>query len=488
MSGQDAGEQSQLVLTAHPLQRVGAFALAALATSADRTAPTELPAAGFERAVAEVTGDAVRAALVRDSKGANGFWLKASYSFFPNAPMNHPSNGKRSDAEVGDAVRRWRAAPDRDGWPAVDCVLCGRQAVGFFGKRDVALAESEAYRNSTPRGHEGMALCRPCLQSFYALPYGCRLTGGSSIALHSWDEDFLLDAITRQVDHNRTIAATGDAGKRQGEVREVVALTALRTHVRPMNASVDLLVFNNNNRGQLLEVHSLEQPLAEWLRRTQRLARRRRGFTALVKGHASASTPGLVALARNAFREPSRIVSAGLRRLLHLVGRAGGLDEAGDLAQLLYSFATEVMLMTEKDLSEIRAAAHNVATLLAVETSGGRLRTFRTLFREPRRLRGWLTGAGVQWAIKPPADIPVGPFVSERAFVLLFDPGQDNAAWFHRDVFLVAVLEELARRGWAPKDKDETDVSPSGDSPAGDWDLDALDQQAITYDMEEEQS
>ncbi|MEE1783258.1 hypothetical protein PUR71_10080 [Streptomyces sp. SP17BM10] len=468
-----ADEQKRLVLTAHPLQRVGAFALAALAGDSP---PENVTPAEFDAALECVTGDAVRAALVRDSKGPAGFWLKVSYSFFPNSPMNHPSNSKRTDPEITEAIRQWRALPGRPSWPPVDCVLCSRQAVGFFGKRDVPLAESESYRNSTPRGHHGMALCQPCLQSFYALPYGVRLTGGSSIALHSWDDDFLQHAVSEQVDHNRMIAATGDAGARQGDAREVVALVALRTHRRPVGAAVDLLVFNNNNRGQLLDTYSLDQPLAEWLRRTQRLGGLRTGFAELVRAHAGQSTPGLVSLARNAFRTPARIVTAGHIRLLRCLTRAEqDRSRAEALATLLGSFATEVMLMTEKDLAEIARNARNVAALLYGATSAGNLRSFRAMFRETGKLRRWLTASGVQWAVKPPEG-GVGPLVTERCFELLFDPAMDNPAWFHRDMFLVGVLQELNTLGWKPE-------KPGEDT---DEDFDPLDIDSVKFAPEED--
>ncbi|WP_369184183.1 hypothetical protein [Streptomyces sp. Y1] len=466
--------QGRLVLTAHPLQRVGAFALAALAGDGS---PEETTEAEFETALSQMARDVLSAALGRDSKAPDGFWLKVSYSFFPNTAMNHPSNGKRTDAEIAERVEQWRTMPPPSGWPPTVCSLCSREAVGYYGKSDVPLAESQSYRNTTPRGHDGMALCWPCLCSFYALPYGVRLTGGPSIALHSWDDDFLQHAVAEQVDHNRMLAATGDGSKRQTSAQEVVALVALRTHRRPMGAAVDLVVFNNNNRGQELETHALEQPLAEWLRRTQRLGDRRAGFAELVRAHASASTPGLVALARNVFRSPDRIVAVGHGRLLGCLTRTGrDRSRAEALAVLLNSFATEVMLMTEKDLAEIARTAHNVAALLNTATTGGQLRSFRTLLRDPSKLRGWLTSQGVQWTVKPPAGA-AGPLVTERGFELLFSPVSQNPAWFHRDMLLVGVLQELNSLGWKPEQPEEEIEE----------DLDPRDLEALTFDTEDEQ-
>ncbi|MEV7006632.1 Cas8a1 family CRISPR/Cas system-associated protein [Streptosporangium sp. NPDC051022] len=451
MTGTSDLEQARLMLTAHPLQRVGAYAVAAMASDLE---PDELPAEDFERAVKTMTRDAIRAALVRDSKTAEGFWLKASYSITPNSPMNHPSNGKKPDDVIKAGIQEWRNASGDGANPDADCVLCGRPAVGFFGKVDVPLAESNAYRNSTPRGHEGMALCRPCVVSFHALPYGSHLTGGASYALHSWDAGFMRRSVQRQVDRNLIIAETGKLTEGYAAVREVVALRALRGYGERLTAGVELLVFNNNNRGQSLEIHSLDQPLAEWLRRTLRPVNRQ-GFAFLVRAHVTAYTPGIVMLARNAFGEPTRLFSTAVRHLGRVVSLTDhDREQVASASRLLDYFVIEVMQMNEKDLAEIRASAHKVAALLSKQETGGKLNSLRASMRESRKMRAWLTKHSLEWAIQPPENAD-GPLVSERAFVLLFGPGQDNPAWFHRDVFLFGVLEKLSQLGWRSKKAEE---------------------------------
>ncbi|GLX95039.1 hypothetical protein [Herbidospora sp. NBRC 101105] len=448
-SGDDLGQR--LMLTAHPLQRVGAYAVAALAGDFE---PEDVPAADFEQVVKTMTRDATRAALVRESKSAKGFWLKASFSLTPNSPMNHPSNARKSDAAVKARVEEWRNASGNGTSPDADCVLCGRPAVGFFGKVDVPLAESDAYRNSTPRGHAGMALCRPCVVSFHALPYGSHLTGGASYALHSWDAAFMRRTIQRQVDRNVIIAETGKVTEGYAQSREVVALRALRGYSQRITAGVELLVFNNNNRGQTLEIHSLTQPLAEWLRRTL-LPANKGGFRFLVQAHTTAYSPGIVMLARTAFGEPGRLLNTAVRHLGRVVSRADyDREQTASASGLLDSFVTEVMQMNEKDLKEIRTAAHKVAGLLSTEETGGKLNALRVSMRDPRKMRAWLTRHSLEWTIKPPKGAD-GPLVTERAFVLLFGPGQDNPSWFHRDVFLFGVLEKLSELGWRSKKAEE---------------------------------
>jgi hypothetical protein len=447
-SGVSVEDQFRVVLTAHPLQRVGAFALARLAGVGhpDRVGPE-----GFRRATARMTKDAITAALVRDSKQPDGFWLKSSRSFFPNAKMNHPTIAKASDAELRAGVARWRELQDPDTWPDAPCVLCGRAAVRFFGKMDVPLAESSAYRNTTPRGHEGTALCWPCVCSFYALPYGCRLTGGPSIVLHSWDEDFLRDTVGWRVADNGRIFETGLDTAGQVLAREVVALEALRRYEEPLRAGVDLLVVSNDNRGPSLEVFALEQPLAEWLRRRARGS----AYGALLRAHRTERMLGRVGLARNAFRAPERIIRACARYLVGPAAERGALGpETPALAQLTYSFVKEVMAMDPKDLAEIRATAGRVAALLATEQSGGKLNAFYARFRGQRQLRAWLQHEAVYWALKP-AEPDAGPLLTTRGYELLFAPGLDGQAWYHRELLLIAVLEELHRRGWRPVDADD---------------------------------
>ncbi|WP_422770003.1 hypothetical protein ACN28C_25205 [Plantactinospora sp. WMMC1484] len=440
------------VLTAHPLQRIGAHALAAL-SGVD--SPAGVLDAELERAAQQMMVDAAEAAT-RDTKAPDGFWLKCSLSFFPNSPMNHPSNGKKAQSTVRAAIESWRARPDAARAPGVPCVLCGRPAVGFYGKVDVPLAESDQYRNSTPRGHAGMAICWPCLCCFHALPYGSQLTGGPARALHSWDDDFLNWSVRTQVRRNRQEILVGRRAPRQPLAAEVLALEALRKYDDELVAGVELLVYSNNNRGQTLDVHVLDQPLAEWLRRSVRLPERRTGYRALLRAHRTANRAGVVALARNAFRAPGAVVTTA-GRYLGQCAAAGRLPEnTGPLVALMMSYVDEVMGMDQKVLSEITATADRVGELLS-QRSAGEFNKFRSAFRRSALLRSWLRREAVNWTLQHhQGDGGVAdPLVSTRAYELLFDPGFDGQAWFHRELFFFAVLEKLHRRQWRPADADQ---------------------------------
>lgn len=488
-----------LRLTAHPLQRIGAYALASIAeaerptehlperpngrdSGRQRLAPESLDAEGFQAAVAAMTADAVRAACIRDTKKVEGFFLKSSLSVFPNSPMNHPSNGKRSDEEIAERVTAWRSPPNEP--VGVSCVLCGQPAAGFYGKLDVPLAESDAYRNTTPREHAGMALCWECVCCFHALPYGSHLTGGPCQALHSWDEVFLARTVAAQVRVTRQAVEIGGAAQVTLRSREVLALRALRTYHQPLTAGVELLVYGNNNRGPTLDVYALDQAMAEWLRRTATRAAVRRGFRALLRAHRSATQPGYVNLARNVFRAPERVPGTCANYLTKALARtpartparmpvnAPGPDGSGEelaaLAALCFDYADKVMLMEIADLEEIRATGRRIATLFDENSTQGKLLGFYKRFGrgKAKDLRSWLQRESIDW-VAAPGDGRPGPLITTRGFELLFDPDVDNRAWFHRQMLLVAVTEILATRGWRPTTSDdeaEIEETPELDS------------------------
>lgn len=443
-----------VVLTAHPLQRVGACALAALAGVAD---PADVTPVTFDAAVTRMTEDAVRAAQA-GARGEDDFWLKASMAFFPNFKMNHlPTLRRRGRDEVTADVRHWRSAPRPGARPDVPCALCGRPAVGYFGKVDVVLAEAGLYRNTTPRGQEGLALCWPCVCCFHALPYGCRLTGGRSSTVHSWDDAFLRRAVARRVADNErhiTLGVPVTTGVRHAG--EVEALVRLRDYEEQIRVGVELYVFSNDNRGASLRVHAVDEPLAEWLRGVLGRPSRRPAALSLVAAHrppGRADVSGWSELAWNAFHAPGRILAAAVGLLADRpwAPRAGRAVDAG-LVSLCFSFVIEVMDVNDKDVEVVRALARNVALVIGQTTTASELQRYRVAHREPAALRAWLEKHAVRWALRPPAGAD-GPLVTTGQFRLLFDP--DGQGWLYRQLLLVAVLERLHEQGWRPDDADE---------------------------------
>jgi hypothetical protein len=315
---------------------------------------------------------------VDSSKDPGGFWLAASYLFWPNSPMNPTNRKRQSPQERRDRIRQWRELPDQAEWPGVPCSLCGRAACGYYGKVDVPLGASTAYRNTTPPDHAGLALCLACVSSFHALPYGCQIGGGRAAALHSWDEDFLQGFVRLQVARTLQQAMVGAGAATPSPYwREVTALRQLRRHSRRLSAGVELIVFSNSNKEQVLDEHAMEQPLAEWLRSTVR-GSRTGGFRYLARAHRTKNVPGTAMLARHAFHAPQQVLRRVVTFLRAVLAEHPAVPgEVAHLVPLSLSYAIEVLQVNEKDVVRIRQLAGHIAETLA-----------------PHRERGVLKGQG----------------------------------------------------------------------------------------------
>jgi hypothetical protein len=440
--------QRTVVLTAHPLQRVGAFALAELAGVEH---PDQLSPEKFDAATSLMTQHLLSTVQVDNSKDPGGFWLGASYLFWPNSPMNPTNRKKQSPQERRERIAEWRAIPDQTGWPGVPCSLCRRPACGYYGKVDVPLGASTAYRNTTPRDHAGLALCFACVSSFHALPYGCQIGGGRAAVVHSWDENFLQRFVRFQV--VRTLQqATMGAGTATTSAywREVAALRHLRNHSRRLAAGVELIVFSNSNKEQVLDEHAMEQPLAEWLRSTLHDSQRRGAFRYLARAHHRKKVPGTAMLARHAFRAPQRVLTGTVSFLRTAAAESATVPgEVPHLVPLGFSYAIEVLQVNQKDVDRIQQLAGHIAEVLTPLRERGALKAYENAHREPRRLQDWLQKRAVTWALTPPESRD-GPFVTPEQWRLLFDP--DERSWLHQDLLFIAVLEQLHRRGWRADD------------------------------------
>lgn len=96
--------QRTVVLTAHPLQRVGAFALAELG-GVDH--PEQLGPEMVDEATRVMTQHLLGTADVESSKDPGGFWLGASYLFWPNSPMNPTNRKNQLSQERRDRITEW---------------------------------------------------------------------------------------------------------------------------------------------------------------------------------------------------------------------------------------------------------------------------------------------------------------------------------------------------------------------------------------------
>jgi hypothetical protein len=440
MSAAATVTDSPLVLTAHPLQRAGAFAAAKLA---GRPHPVQVSEADLYRVVSEMCEDLRQTISVPDTKAEGGFWLSASYLFWPNSALSHPRRKNQLPAEREKQLETWRALPGREQVIGVPCALCGQPACGFYGKVDVPLGASTKHRNTTARGQEGLPLCRGCLVSFHALPYACAVSGGRAALLHSWDDHFMAETVGAQVARMRrdaaVVVAGGSADKRP-YARQLAALRRIRAYDKAITAGVDLMVFSNSNQEQTLDVHTMEQPLAEWLRLILHDSRVAAGWRYLARAHHGEKAPGLAALARNLFDRPRRVVGVAAEYLLRQAGDAGSPPgETPDLGALCSDYATKVLDVNHSDADQIRALATNISQVAGEDDS--QFGKFVVATRKVGDLQRWLRRAAidqVRYTRRP--DV----FVTEQQWRLLFDAGDDS--FLNRDLLLIAALEKIHAR------------------------------------------
>ncbi|WP_381805448.1 hypothetical protein [Streptomyces niveus] len=436
-----------VVLTASPLQRVGAFALAALVKVAH---PEELTAEQFTAAVDKMTGHLLVTADVAKAADAGGFWLSASYMLWPNSKINPTARGKQSPAERQKLIEQWRKVPDRADWPGVPCAYCDRPACKWFGKVDIPLGASSEHRNTTAPGHGGTPLCYPCVASLWAFPYGAHLSGGRAAVIHSWDDAF-LGPVTRMAVQRTLAAAQAPVAKTKPGpyARELAVLGAVRAYGQRVHSGVELIVLSNSNKEQLLQTQEMSQPIAEWLRSTTTRTDRRAGYQALVAAQAAKAVPGEAFLAKRAFGDPAGILHRTAAYLLDRVSATGVLQaETAGLAPLVYSYCIEVLNMDEKDVVRLRDLAGRLAALLGQDSRPGPFGGFVRANAKGGDLYGWFRSQSVQWLLKTrPAGMP-RTLLPVQDYRLLFD---DERAWSHRRLLVFAVMEALVEAGWQPK-------------------------------------
>ncbi|WP_156370716.1 hypothetical protein [Nocardia arizonensis] len=460
MNATAAGTETGVRLTPHPLQRVGAFALASLAkVDGVQRSPQTLTVAEIDVARKVMTDDVVATARLADTKAPGSFWLSASYLFWPNSKMNPTNRKSLSVPQRREQIQRWREIPREvpEALSGVPCVLCGQAACGFYGKVDIPLAASVEHRNTTVPGHDGMALCSGCLTCFYAMPYGCSIRGGKAAALHSWDDHVLAAMTRRQVRRTRwQVGRSSTEAAPSPYSREVEALRALRTYEDEMRDGVELFVFSNSNKQQTLDVHGIEQPLAEWLRSTLHSLDLVTGFRYLIRAHYSPKSAGSVRLAYNAFRYPYRIPMTIASYLARLTSELEAPPPETDaLAQVYRSFIKEVFGVAQRDVDQIVRLGDAIGALLREKPQRGTLKEFEHVHSDPLKLQGWLKRQATAWTLQQ----KIGePLVTTEQWRLLFEPG--DRIRLNRDLLFVAVLEHLARHDWlagTPEARDDHD-------------------------------
>jgi hypothetical protein len=441
-----------VVLAASPLQRVGALALAAMA---EVDHPEQLTSAALLDVVDRMTDDLMATSDVAKASEPGGFWLSASYMLWPNSKINPTNRGKLSPDARRDAIREWRAAPGPADRLDAPCAYCGREAYTWFGKVDIPLGASVAHRNTTVRGHEGTPLCYPCVACLWAFPYGATLSGGRAALVHSWDDAFLAETTRQAVD--RTLRASSLAmpkGKKPGPyARELAVLTTVRAYGIRITAPVELMVLSNSNKEQLLATQELGQPIAEWLRWTNRTKESRTGYQALVATQGTKQVPGEAFLAKRAFTRPPQVLDFAVGHLLAQISATVSLPpETHLLSPLIDSYCRKVLTMDDKDVERIKALALRVAGVLGQDDRPGPFRDFIRANSKGGNLHGWFRTKSVDWLLYPKPKGAAPALLPVQDYRLLFE---DERAWTWRRLLVFAVIEALGMAGWQPRGSKE---------------------------------
>jgi hypothetical protein len=457
--------QHPLVLTSHPLQRVGAFALAALADIEHPPHPEMLTTDQFMAVAAEMTAQLQATASVEKAADPGGFWLSASYVLWPNACINHNSRGKHTTEKRRELIAQWRAMPAITEWPGVPCAYCDRPACGWYGKVDIPLGASAEHRNTTAPGQQGTPLCYSCLVCLWAYPYGAMLAGGRAAVFHSWDDVFLAAVVRNAVVSTLQQARDPERPKvKPGPYfREHAVLRAVRTHKRDGDRTgtqttqqdgqqVELIVLSNSNKEQFLQTLEMDDPIARWLRLTCHNESIAAGYATLLETQAAKNVPGEAFLAKRIITDPPKVLSRITAYLLQKLADSGQVPaaEVTALAPLIDSYCHEVLDMNEKDIVQIRELAQRLSALFRKDTRPGPLQGFIAANNRHGDLYGWFRSEAIFWLLKerPKELSQTQILISERDFHLLF---ADDKRWLHRSRLIIAVMEDLAQHNWRPK-------------------------------------
>lgn len=196
-------------LTWHWIQRVGACAVAAMA-EVDR--PGQVGSAHLDQVVDTIVSDAAAAARA-PRKGAGYAWWLALAAGYPNSPATHPARGRWSDAELRTRVEAL-FVPDPVAAPW-ECWCCTAPTATRWGKSlwPLASAVSEVNTAQRRRGRVegGVAVCRSCRISAWALPYSSVHNGATITTCDLDQEGPAMEVARLVVGHNRRVIVSGEA-------------------------------------------------------------------------------------------------------------------------------------------------------------------------------------------------------------------------------------------------------------------------------------
>jgi CRISPR-associated protein Cst1 len=472
-----------LRLTAHPLQRCGARAAAALAGV---SVPEDVTPPVLDDVAGRLTSDIVRAAVAPNTAVAYDWW-KVLFALYPNSPATHSKRSK-IPGELTLPVERLFAPDPRD-CPVSACVFCGQPAGTVWAKDKLPMFDSMKAVNTLPPGLPGWPACRGCRIAMWALPYGAWVTAGSATVLTCADDAVERHFVYRNTRRARQIQHLGFTSLPALAAAETVTLAALREHAATRSTAVGatLWVFQNNNRAQdaFVRATATRGGVPHFLRRLFADPQPRRGWGILQRvltqrdNNGQITASGAEAAAKTLFNPadmPGGPPPDRLQRELLRLTRDPDKFTGRTLTAWQALCRLHLEVVHGMDTGQLKPASELVVEwILAERNPRGRFNRYVKAAASPRELQKLLMEASARLML----DGGHPPDVTTAALQLL---APDINAWRLRgqlyfDVIATLVVREapIGRKpepGEAtdPDDLEDDDLSRSFDPPSSDND------------------
>lgn len=302
-----------LALTAHPLQRCGAWAVAVLA---GRTDPTVVTADDLDAVARRLVDDVVAVSSLPE-KTANPDWWKVLNALYPNAKPTYHARSR--DAGTLRPLVTSLFAADLPGAAARLCTFCSAPTDVLWAKSYLPLFDTAKFVNNLPPGTAGWPVCRGCRVALWALPYGAWVTAGSATAVRCANPAVERLFVARNVTRAARIRQVGFSGVPADASAEAVTLAALRAHAADVPADAVLFSFKNDNQEPWLKVTATRHAIGRLLVRIESEPAARQGWHRLRRALAGRDKDrrGYTAIARTLFTDEHGSVDRLLHALHH---------------------------------------------------------------------------------------------------------------------------------------------------------------------------
>ncbi|WP_240529480.1 hypothetical protein [Streptomyces antioxidans] len=439
-----------LSATSHPLQRVGAWAVAVLA---ERRTPEEVTETDLGTVASRLVDDVSSAAMA--PKGTPTYdWWKVLFALYPNSKATH-SKRPRDRAVLKVAVAEMFTADDMHA-STLPCTFCGAPASAVWAKSTLPMFDTNKALNTLPSRVAGWPVCRGCRIAAWALPYGAWVTAGSATVLSCEEEVAERSFVARNVRRAQRIMHLGFSGLHSGARAELVAVRAMRSLRAGLPAASALWSFKNDNQEPWLRVSRTRRAVPAFLATVEGNAELRRGWRLLEvaltrhdkSGELVASGPAEAArLLFEAEDGRSRSLLSQLHYVLAGPERCWSTRNRAALTRLAFTYAEEVLGMSP----DLKPVATVVADWIEHGSGSprGRLAEYRTVALSDYKLGVLLVQAHFRLTLdgRPVAAGPRDwePLIQQRP-----------RAWEQRMLLAATVLQILQERGVAVSDKPES--------------------------------